>query len=103
MIPRVYNTRDMGLCMASRVIYSSALCYFISANLFRCLGFGDLEDFLYHVCHVHMIRRIQVAQKDGGTSIAKGIRRLQSRGNGLAELSLIVGREKGKAMLTRPA
>ena len=46
-----------------------------------------------------MIRRIQVAWKDGGTSIARGIRRLQSRAKGLAELSLMDGREEGKAML----
>lgn len=103
MIRRVYNIRGIGLCMASRAIYSSALCYLLSANLFRCLDFGDLEDFLYHVCHVHMIRRVQVAWKDGGRSIARGFRRLQSRAKGLTELSLIDGREEGKAMLTRPA
>ena len=89
--------------MASRAIYNSALCCFFSVNLFRCLDFGDLEDFLYHVRHVHMIQRIQVAWRDGGTPIAKGIRRLQNCAKGLAELSLIIGREDDKDMLTRLA
>ena len=69
----VYSLRGVGLCMALRAIYNTALCYFFSMNLFRCLDFADLEDFLYHVRHVHMIQRIQVAWKGGGTPIAKGI------------------------------
>ncbi|KAI4222359.1 MAG: hypothetical protein L6R40_008589 [Gallowayella cf. fulva] len=103
MIHRVYNLSGIGFCMASRAIYNSALCYFFSMNLFRCLDFGDLENFLYHVRHVHMIQRIQVAWKDGGTPIAKGIRCLQNRAKGLTELSLIVGKEESRDMLTRPA
>ena len=62
----VYNLRGMGLCMASRASYNTALCYFFfSMNLFRCLDFADLKDFLYHVRHVHMIQRIQIAWKSG--------------------------------------
>ena len=72
-------------------------------NLFRCLDFADLEDFLDHVRHVHMIQRIQVARKGGGTPIAKGIRRLQKSATGLAELRLIVGNEDSEAMLTQRA
>lgn len=72
----IYNLRDMGLCIASRAIYNTALCYFFSINLFRCLDFADLEDFLYHVRYIYMIQRIQVAWKDDRTPIAKEIRRL---------------------------
>ena len=72
-------------------------------NFFRCLDFAELEDFLYHVRHVHMIQRIQVAWKGDGTPIAKGIRRLQKSATGLAELRLIVGNEDSEAMLTQPA
>ena len=69
-------------------------------SLFRCLDFADLEDLLYLVGHVHIIQRIQVAWNGGGTSIAKGIRRLQKSTTGLAELHLIVGKEDSEAMLT---
>lgn len=72
-------------------------------NLFRCLDFADLEDFLYYVRHVHMIQRIQVAWKGGEMPITKGIRRLQKTATGLAELHLIVGKEETEAMLTQPA
>ena len=56
----VYSLRGVGLCMALRAIYNTALCYFFSMNLFRYLDFADLKDFLYHIRHVHMIQRIQV-------------------------------------------
>ena len=69
----VYSLRGVGLCMALRAIYNTALCYFFSMNLFRCLDFADLKDFLYYVRHLYMIQRIQVAWKGGGTPIAKGI------------------------------
>ena len=87
--------------MASRAIYNTVLCCFFSMNLFRCLDFADLED--YHVRHVHMIQRIQVVWKGGGTLIAKGIRRLQKSTTGLAELRLIGGDEDSEAMLSQPA
>ena len=99
----VYNSGVVGLCMASRAIYNTAFCFFFSMNFFRCLDFADLEDFLYHVRHVHMIQRIQVAWKGGGTPIAKAIHRLQKSATGLAELRLIVGNEDSEAMLTQPA
>lgn len=41
----VYNLRGMGLCMASRASYNTALCYFFSMNLFRCVNFADLKGF----------------------------------------------------------
>ena len=122
----VYNLRGVRLYLGSRAIYNTALCYFFSmkpfqdnfhafialscclpcppqSNLFRCLNFADLEGFLYHVRHVHMIQRIQVAWKGGGTPIAKGIRRLQKNVTRLTELRLIVGKKDSKAMLTQPA
>lgn len=69
-------------------------------NLFRCLDFADLEDFLYHVRHVHMINQIQVVWKGGYKggikAITKGIRALQNRATGLKKLHLIVGNELGR-------
>ena len=76
-------------------------------NLFRCLDFADLEDFLYHVRHVHMINQIQVVWKGGYKggikAITKGIRALQNRATGLKKLHLIVGNEVSGAMLTQEA
>ena len=70
----VYNSRVVGLCTASKAIYNTAFYFFFSMNFFRCLDFAELEDFLYHVRHVHMIQRIQVAWKGGRTPIAQGTR-----------------------------
>ena len=95
----VYILGGVGLCMASTTRRSAI---FFSMNLFRCLDFADLEDFLYHVRHVYMIQRIQVAWKGGGTPIAKRIHRLQKSATGLAELRLMVGKEDSEAMLTQP-
>ena len=36
----VYNLRGVRLCLGSRAIYNTALCYFFSMNLFRCLDFA---------------------------------------------------------------
>ena len=61
----VYNFRNVGFCMMSRAIYNTAIWYFFSMNLFRCLDFNDLENFLQDVRHVHMIDKSQVVWKCG--------------------------------------
>ena len=95
----VYNLRGVRLCMASRVIYNTALCYFFNINLFRCLDFADLKDFLYYIRHVHMIQRIQIAWKDSRTPITKRIRRLQKTVIELAELRFIVEKKDSEVIL----
>ena len=103
----VYNFRNVGFCMVSRAIYNTAICYFFSMNLFRCLDFDDLENFLQDVRHVHMIDKIQVVWKGGYKggikAITKGVRALQNRATGLKKLHLIIGNEVSEAMLNQEA
>ena len=101
MIHKIYNIKNMKFCMTSKIIYNSIFCYFFNMNFFRCLNFENLKNFLYHVKHVHMIQKIQIAWKHDETFITKKIRCLQNRVKKLIELNSMIEKKKKKIFLIK--